>query len=72
MMRTRKLKYYILVCKVVILALPLLISTTTTKQAFSIMNFTNVDFRNKMEDKFFMNVRMLFIRRDIVATISTY
>ena len=72
MMRTRKLKYYILVYKVVILALPLLISTTTTKQAFSIMNFTNVDFRNKMEDKFFMNVMMLFIRRDIVATISTY
>ena len=36
------------------------------------MNFTNVDFRNKMEDKFFMNVMMLFIKRDIVAITSTY
>ena len=35
------------------------------------MNVIKTDLRNKMEDEFLSNVMMLFIERDISATIST-
>ena len=51
--------------------LTLLVSTATTEQAFSAMNVIKIDLRNKMEDEFFLDAMMLFIERDIAATIST-
>ena len=35
------------------------------------MNVIKTDLRNKMEDKFLSDVMMLFVERDISATIST-
>ena len=51
--------------------LTLLISTATTERAFLVMNAIKTDFCNKMEDEFLSDTMMLFIERDIAATIST-
>ena len=53
------------------LVLTLPISIATTERAFSAMNVIKTDFRNKMEDEFLSDTMMLFIERDIAATIST-
>ena len=71
MVRTRKLEYYPLIYRVVKFVLTLLVSTATIEQAFSAMNVIKIDLRNKMEDEFFLDAMMLFIERDIAATIST-
>ena len=70
MVRTRKSEYYLLIYRVVKLVLTLPISTATTEQAFSAMNVIKTDLRNKMEDEFLSDAMMLFIERDIAATIS--
>ena len=71
MVRTRKLEYYLLICRVVKLVLTLPVSTATTERAFSATNVIKTDFHNKMEDEFLSDAMMLFIERDIAATIST-
>ena len=71
MVRTRKSEYYPLIYRVVKLVLTLLISTATTERAFSAMNVIKTDLCNKMEDEFLSNAMMLFIERDLAATIST-
>ena len=71
MVRTRKSEYYPLIYRVVKLVLTLLISTATTERAFSAMNVIKTDLRNKMEEEFLSDAMMLFIERDIAATIST-
>ena len=70
MVRTRKEEYYPLIYRAVKLVLTLPIFTATTEQAFSAMNVIKTDLRNKMEDEFLSNTMMLFIERDIAATIS--
>ena len=50
--------------------LTLPISTATTERAFSAMNVIKTNLRNKMEDEFLLDTMMLFIERDIAATIS--
>ena len=35
------------------------------------MNVIKTNFHNKMDDEFFTKVMMLFIEKDITATIST-
>ena len=71
MVRTRKSEYYPLIYRVVKLVLILPVSTATTKRAFSAMNVIKTELRKKMEDEFLLNAMMLFIDRDIAATIST-
>ena len=71
MVRTRKSEYYPLIYRVVKLVLTLPISTATTERAFSAMNVIKTDIRNKMKDEFLSDTMMLFIERDIAATIST-
>ena len=71
MVRTRKSEYYPLIYRVVKLVLTLPVSTATTERAFSAMNVIKTDLRNKMEDEFLSDTMMLFIERDIAATIST-
>ena len=71
MVRTRKSEYYPLIYRVVKLVLTLPVSTATTERAFSVMNVIKTDLRNKMEDEFLSDTMMLFIERDIAATIST-
>ena len=50
--------------------LTLPVSIATTERLFSSMNVIKTDFRNKIEDEFLSDAMMLFIERDIVATIS--
>ena len=71
MVRTRKLEYYPLIYRVVKFVLTLLVSTATIEQAFSAMNVIKTNLRNKMKDEFLSDAMMLFIERDIAATIST-
>ncbi|XP_075669866.1 uncharacterized protein LOC142639594 [Castanea sativa] len=71
MVRTRKSEYYPLIYKVVKLVLTLPVSTATTERTFSAMYVIKTDLRNKMEDEFLSDAMMLFIERDIAATIST-
>ncbi|XP_075638388.1 uncharacterized protein LOC142610463 [Castanea sativa] len=71
MVRTRKSEIYPLICRVVKLVLTLPVSTATTERAFSAMNVIKIDLCNKMEDEFLLDAMMLFIERDIAATIST-
>ncbi|KAK4602034.1 hypothetical protein RGQ29_011206 [Quercus rubra] len=71
MVRTRKLEYYPLIYRVVKLVLTLPVSTATIERAFSAMNVIKTNLRNKMEDEFLSDTMMLFIERDIAATIST-
>ena len=68
---TRKSEFYPFIYRVVKLVLTLPVSTTTTERAFSVMNVIKTNLRNKMEDEFLSNAMMLFIERDIAATIST-
>ena len=68
--RTRKSEYYLLIYRVVKFVLTLSVSTATTERAFSAMNVIKTDIRNKMEDQFLLDTMMLFIERDIPATIS--
>ena len=68
---TRKSEYYPFIYRVVKLVLTLPVSTTTTERAFSAMNVIKTNLRNKMEDEFLSNAMMLFIERDLAATIST-
>ena len=69
--RTRKSEYYLLIYRVVKLVLTLPVSTATTERAFLVMNVIKTDFRNKMKDEFLSDAMILFIERDIAATIST-
>ena len=52
------------------LVLTLPVSIATTERVFSSMNVIKTDFHNKIEDEFLSDAMMLFIERDIVATIS--
>ena len=70
MVRTRKSEYYPLIYRVVKLVLTLPVSTATTERAFSAMNVIKTYLRKKMEDEFLSDAMMLFIERDIAATIS--
>ena len=70
MVRTRKSEYYPLIYRVVKLVLTLPVSIATTERVFSSMNVIKTDLCNKMEDEFLSDAMMLFIERDIVATIS--
>ena len=67
---TRKSEYYPFIYRVVKLVLTLPVSTTTTERAFSAMNVIKTNLRNKIEDEFLSDTMMLFIERDIAATIS--
>jgi len=51
--------------------LTLLVSTAITEQVILIMNVIKTNFHNKIDDEFFMKTMMLFIEKDIIATIST-
>jgi hypothetical protein len=53
------------------LLLTLLVSTVTIEKIFSVMNIIKTRFRNKIEDEFLMSYLMLYIEKEIIATIST-
>jgi hypothetical protein len=54
-----------------VLLLTLPVSTTTTEQTFSVMNIIKTMLRNKIEDEFLTDSLMLYIEKEIPATLST-
>jgi hypothetical protein len=71
LVRTEKSTTYQLVFRVVMLLLTLPVSTATTERAFSTMNIIKTRLRNKIEDEFLTDSLMLYIEKEIVATLST-
>jgi hypothetical protein len=71
LVRTEKSTIYQIVFRVVVLLLIFLVSTISTKRAFSTMNIVKTKLRNKIEDEFLTNSLMLYIEREITVTFST-
>ncbi|XP_062161921.1 uncharacterized protein LOC133868946 [Alnus glutinosa] len=67
---TGKSTIYQLVFRVIVLVLTLPVSTATTERAFSAMNIVKTRLRNKIEDEFLTDSLMVYIEREIAATIS--
>jgi hypothetical protein len=72
LVRIGKSTIYQLVFRVVVLLLTLPVSTATTERAFSAMNIIKTRLRNKIEDEFLTDSLMLYIEKEITATLSTY
>ena len=70
LVRTRNLKHYKLVYRIVRLVLTLLVSTATTKQTFSAIKVVKTNLQNKMENDFLTDSLMLYIENDIASTFS--
>ncbi|XP_059458258.1 uncharacterized protein LOC132187841 [Corylus avellana] len=70
LVRTGKSIIYQLVFRVVVLLLTLPVSTATTERAFSAMNIIKTRLRNKIEDEFLTDSLMLYIEKEIAATLS--
>jgi hypothetical protein len=47
------------------------VSTATTERAFSTMNIIKTRLRNKIEDEFLTDSLMLYIEKEIAASLST-
>ena len=71
LVRTGNSTIYQLVFQVIVLLLTLHIFTATTERAFSVMNIIKTRLRNKIEDKFLTDSLMLYIEKEIAATLST-
>jgi hypothetical protein len=54
-----------------VLLLTLPVSTATTERTFSTMNIIKTRLRNKIEDEFLTDSLMLYIEKEIAATLST-
>jgi len=67
---TGKSVIYQLVFRVIVLVLTLLVSTATTERAFSAMNIVKTRLRNKIKDEFLTDSLMVYIEREVVATIN--
>jgi hypothetical protein len=70
LVRTEKSTTYQLGFRVVVLLLTLSVSTATTERAFSAMNIIKTRLRNKIEDEFLTDSLMLYIEKEIAATLS--
>jgi hypothetical protein len=66
----RKSTIYQLVFRVIVLVLTLSVSAATTERAFSAMNIVKTRLRNKIEDEFLTDSLMVYIEREVAATIS--
>jgi hypothetical protein len=51
-----------------VLTLP--VSPATTERSFSAMNIVKTRLRNKIEDEFLTDFSMVYIEREVAATIS--
>ncbi|XP_062158828.1 uncharacterized protein LOC133866325 [Alnus glutinosa] len=67
---TGKSTIYQLVFRVIVLVLTLPVSTATTERAFSAMNIVKTRLRNKIEDEFLTDSLMVYIEKEVAATIS--
>ena len=67
LVRTGNSEHYKLVYRMVRLVLTFLVSTATTKRAFSAMKVFKTNRQNKMENDFLTDSLMLYIEKDIVS-----
>ncbi|XP_062158677.1 uncharacterized protein LOC133866142 [Alnus glutinosa] len=67
---TGKSTIYQLVFRVIVLVLTFPISTTTIEQAFSAMDIVKTKLRNKIEDEFLTDSLMVYMEREVAATIN--
>ncbi|KAH7668712.1 Ribonuclease H-like protein [Dioscorea alata] len=70
MVQTDKHLSFPLVCRLIELALILLVVTTTVERAFSAMNIVKTDLRNKIGDKWLNNMMVCYIEREMFAKID--
>jgi hypothetical protein len=71
LVRIKKSTIYQLVFQVVVLLLTLPVFTATTERAFSTMNIIKIKLHNKIEYEFMTDSLMLYIKKEIAATLST-
>ena len=70
LVRTGNSEHYKLVYRMVRLVLTFLVSTATTKRAFSAMKVFKTNRQNKMENDFLTDSLMLYIEKDIALTFN--
>ena len=56
--------------RLICLVLTLLVSTATTKRAFSTMKLLKTRFRNRMEDEFLANNMIVYIEKEIAGNFT--
>jgi transposase len=61
-----------LVFRVIVFLLIFSISTATIEQVFSVMKIVKTRLCNIIEDEFLTDSLMLYVKREIAATFSTY
>ncbi|XP_062085335.1 uncharacterized protein LOC133791421 [Humulus lupulus] len=71
LVKTEKEIVYPLIDRLLRLVLTLLVSTTTTERAFSIMKIIKTKLRNKMEDNFLSDCLTVCIEKEIAAKFSS-
>ena len=65
-----KSNIYFLIDRLICLVLTLLVSTTTTKQAFLAMKLLKTRLRNRMEDEFLADNIIVYIEKEIVGNFT--
>ena len=70
MVETRKHTLYPLVYLLIELALVLPVATATVERVFSAMKFIKTDLRNKMRDEWLNDCMVVYIEKEIFATIE--
>jgi hypothetical protein len=68
---SRKSKIYNLVDGLIRLVLILLVSTATTKRAFSAIKLIKTRLHNRMEDEFLADHMIVYIEKEIVKEFTT-
>ena len=62
---------YYLIDRFICLVLTLLVSTATTKRAFSVMKIIKIRLRNRMKDEFFGDNLLVYIEREIAKSFDS-
>ncbi|XP_070672488.1 uncharacterized protein [Malus domestica] len=70
LVKTRRCESYMLVYKLLTLALVLPVATTSVERAFSAMKIVKTPLRNKMGDQWLSDSMVVYIERDVFAFID--
>ena len=70
MVETEKSTIYPLIDRLICLILTLLVSTATTKRAFSAMKIVKTRLRNWMDDDFLANYLIVYIEKEITKRFT--
>ena len=70
LVETEKSTIYPLIDRLIRLILTLLVLTTTTERAFSVMKIVKTRFHNRMEDDFLANYLIVYIKKEIAERFT--